>query len=273
MDEVGDLPRAAPGLGLDAREIGATQTALRAVAAYAAALAMVRPGKKRPMGRATASDVIPGIVPGSVVSRAITGNAPLGPPPAAAAALPAARWLLSAPAFRRHGPGAAPKGRPRLLARAGEPDRAAMRRARMSEHDPREDLRARGVSRLEEVAEARLGRGGEVSVVEAEARAEGGRGRGGRGCADRPRRAALRAPGAAWHATPRLRAPAKARAAAMARGRPRRGPGRDETGARRESRLLARVPAGTRGRTGVRRPGRRSTRRCRPPSRSRCSAA
>jgi uncharacterized membrane protein YcaP (DUF421 family) len=273
MDRIGEAATALLGLGTDGDELGVVQMGLRAVVVYVVTVAIVRLAKKRFMGRASAFDVILGIMLGSVVSRAITGNAPLGPPPAAAAAPPAARWLLSAPAFRRHGPGAAPKGRPRLLARAGEPDRAAMRRARMSEHDPREDLRARGVSRLEEVAEARLGRGGEVSVVEAEARAEGGRGRGGRGCADRPRRAALRAPGAAWHATPRLRAPAKARAAAMARGRPRRGPGTDETGARRESRLLARVPAGTRGRTGVRRPGRRSTRRCRPPSRSRCSAA
>ena len=38
----------------------------------------------------------------------------------------------------------------------------------MSEHDLREALRAGGVSRLEEVAEARLERSGEVSVVEAE---------------------------------------------------------------------------------------------------------
>ena len=167
MGEVGDLLRAALGLGLDARDIGAAQMALRAVAVYAAALAMVRLGKKRFMGRATAFDVILGIMLGSVVSRAITGNAPFGPALAAAAALLAAHWLLSALAFRWHGLGTALKGRPRLLVRAGEPDRAAMRRAHMSEHDLREALRAEGVSRLEEVAEARLERSGRLSVIKA----------------------------------------------------------------------------------------------------------
>ena len=167
MDGIEAALRLALGLGVEGKELGIGQMALRAVVVYLATVLVVRLGKKRFMGRATAFDVILGIMLGSVVSRAITGNAPFGPALAAAAALLAAHWLLSALAFRWHGLGTALKGRPRLLVRAGEPDRAAMRRAHMSEHDLREALRVEGVSRLEEVAEARLERSGRLSVVEA----------------------------------------------------------------------------------------------------------
>ena len=42
-----------------------------------------------------------------------------------------------------------------------------MRRVHMTERDLWEDLRGKGVSRLEEVAEARLERSGELSVLRA----------------------------------------------------------------------------------------------------------
>ena len=45
--------------------------------------------------------------------------------------------------------------------------RRVMRRAHMTERDLWEDLRGKGVSRLEQVAEARLERSGELSVVRA----------------------------------------------------------------------------------------------------------
>jgi len=51
--------------------------------------------------------------------------------------------------------------------RDGAPDREAMRRAHVSERDVWEDLRGKGVSRLERVAEARLERSGRLSVIEA----------------------------------------------------------------------------------------------------------
>jgi hypothetical protein len=40
---------------------------------------LVGEGKKRFMGEATAFDMMLGVMVGSIVSRAITGNAPLGP--------------------------------------------------------------------------------------------------------------------------------------------------------------------------------------------------
>ena len=84
MDEVEALLASALGLGLEGERLGAAQMALRAVVVYVVTVAFARLGKKRFMGRATAFDVILGIMLGSIVSRAITGNAPFCPrsPPA-----------------------------------------------------------------------------------------------------------------------------------------------------------------------------------------------
>jgi uncharacterized membrane protein YcaP (DUF421 family) len=128
---------------------------------------MVRLGKKRFMGQGSAFDVILGIMLGAVVSRAITGNAPFFPALVAAAMLLLMHWLFSALAFRSHLFGNVIKGEPRLLVRDGVIDWEAMRQAHISEHDLWEDLRGEGVSRLEQVAEARLERSGRLSVIKA----------------------------------------------------------------------------------------------------------
>jgi uncharacterized membrane protein YcaP (DUF421 family) len=112
---------------------------LRAVVVYVVTVLMVRLGKKRFMGQSTAFDVILGIMLGSVVSRAITGNAPFFPALAAAAVLLAMHWLLSALASRSHRFGEAVKGKSRLLVRDGVIERQALRRAHMSERDLWED--------------------------------------------------------------------------------------------------------------------------------------
>ncbi len=135
MDEIEGLLRMVLGLGLESRDITVLQMALRAAVVYVVTVVIVRLGKKRFMGRATAFDVILGIMLGSVVSRAITGNAPLGPALAAAAVLVAMHWLFSAVALRWHGFGQAIKGEPRLLIEKGKVDERAMRKAHMSDKD------------------------------------------------------------------------------------------------------------------------------------------
>jgi uncharacterized membrane protein YcaP (DUF421 family) len=168
------------GVGLESKELGVWQMGLRAIVVYVVTVIMVRLGKKRFLGRATAFDVILGIMLGAVVSRAITGNAPFWPALAAGAALIAMHWLFSFGASRSHRFGNLVKGRPRVLVRDGEPDRDAMRRAHITEHDLDEDLRTEGLDRAETVKEARLERSGKVSVVKrgearvVEVRIEGG---------------------------------------------------------------------------------------------------
>ena len=167
MDSIAAALRLALGLGTQGKELGMGQMALRAVVVYVATVLMVRLGKKRFMGQSTAFDVILGIMLGSIVSRAITGNAPFVPALGAAAVLLAMHWLFSALAFSSHSFGKAIKGEPRVLVRDGTVAREDMRQAHMSEGDLWEDLRGEGVSRLEQVAEARLERSGKLSVIKA----------------------------------------------------------------------------------------------------------
>src|ERR1044071_6421127 len=169
MDIVEDVFRAALGLGLESKEIGALQRGLRAVVVYIVTVAMVRLAKKRFMGRTTAFDVILGIMLGSIVSRAVTGNAPFFPALAATAALLAMHWLFSMLAVRWHRFGTLIKGQPRLLVENGEVDRLSMKAAHMSDHDLWEDLRGKSVSDLKQVAAARLERSGQLSVLKAPA--------------------------------------------------------------------------------------------------------
>jgi uncharacterized membrane protein YcaP (DUF421 family) len=167
MNGIEAVLQAALGLGTQGKELGIGQMTLRAVVVYVSTVLVVRLGKKRFMGQSTAFDVILGIMLGSVVSRAITGNAPFLPALAAAAVLLAMHWLFSALAFRSHLFGEAIKGEPRVLVRDGAIDREALRHAHMSERDLWEDLHGEGVSRLEQVAEARLERSGKLSVIKA----------------------------------------------------------------------------------------------------------
>jgi uncharacterized membrane protein YcaP (DUF421 family) len=167
VDGIEGLLRLALGLGAEGKELTVAQVALRAVVVYVATVLVVRLGKKRFMGRSSAFDVILGIMLGSVVSRAITGNAPFVPALFAAAVLLGMHWLFSALAFRSHVFGKAIKGQPRLLVRGGEIDREAMRQAHMSERDLWEDLRGKSVASLAQVSEARLERSGRLSVIKA----------------------------------------------------------------------------------------------------------
>ena len=167
MDDAMDAVRLVLGLGLDGKELGVVQMALRAAVVYVVTVAMVRLGKKRFMGKATAFDVILGIMLGSIVSRAITGNAPFLPTLVAAGVLIALHAIFSSIGCRFHGFGQMFKGNARVLVRDGDVDWAAMRRAHLTQGDLDEDLRRHGITGVDQVAEARLERNGDISVVKA----------------------------------------------------------------------------------------------------------
>jgi uncharacterized membrane protein YcaP (DUF421 family) len=169
MDEVMDAVHAGLGLGLESRDLTVLQMGLRAVVVFITTVLMVRLAKKRFMGRATAFDMILGIMIGSMVSRAVTGNAPFFPALAATAVLLGMHWLFSGIALHWHGFGSLMKDEPRTLVRDGQVDESAMRKSHMTEHDLWEDLRVKGVSDLKQVAEARLERSGSLSVIKAKA--------------------------------------------------------------------------------------------------------
>jgi uncharacterized membrane protein YcaP (DUF421 family) len=167
MERAYEWLQPALGIGLEGKDMGVLQMGLRAAIVFVVTVAIVRLGKKRFLGRATTFDVILGIMLGSIVSRAVTGNAPLVPALGAAAVLMLMHWLFSAIALRSHGFGVLVKGRARLLVQDGRPQDEAMRASHMTEHDLWEDLRGKSVSSLAEVKEARLERSGQLSVVKA----------------------------------------------------------------------------------------------------------
>ena len=154
------------GLEVDTNELNALHMSLRALIVFVVAIGMVRLGNKRFMGRSTALDVILVIVFGSILSRAITGNAPFFPALAASLTLVLLHWLLSALAFHSRRFGVLVKGHERTLIRDGEIQWDAMKGSHISEHDLHEALRINGkTSDLQEVKSAHLERNGDISVV------------------------------------------------------------------------------------------------------------
>jgi uncharacterized membrane protein YcaP (DUF421 family) len=164
-----DFWERAAGLAEGAKALGAGEMAVRALLVYVLVVIIVRLGKKRFLGRATAFDVIIGIMLGSIAGRAITGNAPLWPSIAACAVLMALHWIFSGMALRSHAFGSFIKGGTRTLIRDGRVDGQALRREHMTERDLEEALREHGLTVPDGVAEARLERDGSVSVIKAEA--------------------------------------------------------------------------------------------------------
>lgn len=156
------------GLGLDSKELGIVQMGARAAIVYVITVLLVRLGKRRFMGRATAFDVILGIMLGSIVSRAVTGNAPFLPALVATAVLLAMHWVFSGIAMRWPSFGWLIKGRSVRVVRDGSQDTTVLRRSHMTEHDLWEDLRSKGISNLGQVADARLERSGQLSVIKAD---------------------------------------------------------------------------------------------------------
>jgi uncharacterized membrane protein YcaP (DUF421 family) len=148
-----------------AGNLSTLQMGARALVVYVVTLAIIRLGKKRFMGRATAFDVIVGIVLGSIASRAITGNAPMVPALTAAAVVMALHWGFSAVAVRWEFFGKVIKGRSRILIKDGEVDEDELCAAHMTRRDLLVAVREQGVSEISQVSEARLERDGSVSVL------------------------------------------------------------------------------------------------------------
>src|SRR5690606_2785210 len=164
MHEVLEALRELIGAGDD--ELDSLQMALRALIIYITAILLVRLGQKRFMGKNTAFDVILGIILGSVLSRGITGNAPLIPTVTAGAVLVALHWLFSVMSFYWYPFSSVVKGQERLLIKDGEIQWDNMRRSHVGKHDL--EMAIRNTSRaanFEDVAEAHFERSGDISVI------------------------------------------------------------------------------------------------------------
>ncbi len=150
----------------DGFKLDAGQMVLRAVIIYLFAIMVVRIGNKRFMGRNTAFDLILGIILGSVLSRAVTGQSPLFPTLAAGASLMVMHWLMASIALRWRWLAPLIKGRPRLLIEGGKVKDDALRKSNVGEEDLQEALRRQGSIRsADRVQVAYLERNGDISII------------------------------------------------------------------------------------------------------------
>ena len=169
METLSNLLEPLLGLGLDAGDIDPGQMALRALVIYGFTLLIVRIGSKRFLGKATAFDVIMGIMIGSVMSRAINGSAGLLATAAAGAVLVGIHWLFGVIAYHTDWFGNVVKGAPVKLIEDGRVREDAMRGSSLSQNDLDEALRLEGMNPdSSSVALAYLERNGSISVIRRE---------------------------------------------------------------------------------------------------------
>jgi uncharacterized membrane protein YcaP (DUF421 family) len=155
-------------LGLDrtAAELSVAQMALRALVVFPCALVMTRHAGKRFLGRSAGFDIVLAIIFGSVISRAINGQAGFFPTLGAALVLVLCHRLIAIATLRSHFFSVLIKGRDCVIIRDGSIDQDKLRQAEFTPDDLLENLRLRGnVSEIADVAEARLERNGQISVV------------------------------------------------------------------------------------------------------------
>lgn len=166
LERVWSMITSALGLRLESQDLGVVQMSVRALVVFILATLMIRIGDKRFMGKSTALDVMLGIVFGSVVSRAITGNAPFFPTLAAGLVLVLAHWGMGAIAFRSNGFGKVVKGSNRTLVIDGQIQWDEMKSGHISEDDLREAIRQSGhPPDVRRVKSAHLERDGGISVL------------------------------------------------------------------------------------------------------------
>lgn len=154
------------GLSLPTAQLDWLQLAARTLVVFAFGVALVRIADRRFLGRNAGFDVLLGFILGSVLSRAINGQAPFFKTLGAAGLLVLLHRLLGALARRFSWFSWLIKGDAIVLVRDGQMQRAAMAANDISEADLEENLRLNGnVARIEDVEEARLERSGQIGVV------------------------------------------------------------------------------------------------------------
>lgn len=159
MDALQELLGAPPDLTV-------AQMSLRALIVFTVTLIYVRLANKRFLGRYTAFDAVLAIILGSVMSRAINGQAPFGRTLVAGAVLLGLHWVVGALALRSPTFSRLVKGRPRLLVRDGRMVADALRGAHITPEDLLEDIRYEAhVGSLAEIETAYLECNGKIGIV------------------------------------------------------------------------------------------------------------
>lgn len=154
------------GHGDEIWETGIIQTALRGVVVYSITLVLVRLASKRFMAKASAFDVVVGIMLGSIMSRGILGLSPIVLTLTASCVILALHNLFAVIAYRFDWFGPLVKGRNVFLIKDGVPQQREMKKANITEKDLKEAMRRQtGHTDPTQFEEAYLERSGKISFI------------------------------------------------------------------------------------------------------------
>ena len=165
MDSFVEWLDAAMGVSLKSDQLDFGHMAARAAIMYVALIVLVRLGKKRFLGGATAFDYILVVMIGAVAGRALTGGSPYFASLLGILVLIMMHWAFSAVARRSSWFSHLIKGNATRLIKDGKLDRQALARSHMSMDDLTEDLRTHGEKSSDTIDEAYLERSGKLSVL------------------------------------------------------------------------------------------------------------
>lgn len=153
-------------IGPNSTDITWWQMSVRAAVIFPFTILLIRLGKKRAFGKNTSLDIVLGVILGSILSRALTGNAPLFATMAASFVLVALHWVLAKVALHSDRFGTAVKGAATPLVRDGEIQWDVMRACHITENDLFEAIRQSGQEPdMSQIQAAYLERSGDISVV------------------------------------------------------------------------------------------------------------
>ncbi len=152
------------GVGND--DLTIWQMGLRAFIVYIIGILLVKLGEKRFIGKNTAFDMILGFILGSVLSRAITGNAPFFQTIGAGVILVGIHSLFAIASYYSDWIGSFTKGNAKILIKDGEIQWDNMRKSHISKKDLEMALYTNGkVIDFSQVKVARFERSGDISVI------------------------------------------------------------------------------------------------------------
>lgn len=153
------------GVGLARADLSALNMGLRALLIYIIGIILVRVTTERLAGKPTTFDIMIALILGSVISRAINGDAPIMTTLVAAFVLVAVHYIFSVITFYSSKAGIILKGKPTILIEDGKIIWYNLRKSLISENDLLSSLRLKGKSSPKEVKLAVLERNGEISVI------------------------------------------------------------------------------------------------------------
>jgi uncharacterized membrane protein YcaP (DUF421 family) len=137
----------------------------RATAVYVLMLVVVRALGKRTVGNFSAFDLLVALMLGEIVDEVIYGDVRFMQGAVAIVTLGAITYGESLLSFWDHGMEAVLEGKPTIVVKNGEFERAGMRQERMNEKDVLGTLRMQGVRDMREVQYAIVEHDGSVSVI------------------------------------------------------------------------------------------------------------